>query len=195
MIDQATETPELRHANYEFWGLMPAWTIAEAAALLLDIDPDSVSPETGKDAAQGTKHRQYYQLRRRLKRARQMDDLDNPMRPGDFLEWAVSNNLNVSDVLLRSVKTSKKLKNWRKKFFSMRRKRDRLADKLKDAVTPKERTSLLTIVLALVRHSFKQQTGPHTVSLIVKAVENAGLKLSDDSIRKFLKEAEEKLAV
>jgi hypothetical protein len=196
MTDQATDTDSGNSVDYEFWGRMPGWTIAEAAALLVGLDPDSVSSETGKDALRETKHRQYYQLRRRLKRARKMDDLDDPMRPRDFLEWAVSNKLNVSHDLQQGVHIGKKLQNWRQKYFSMKRKRDALVDKSKDVVTPKERTSLLTIILAMVRQILKHQAGnPHTVSAIRKAVEKAELKLSDDAIRKYLSEAEEKLEV
>jgi hypothetical protein len=125
-----------------------------------------------------------------------MDDLDDPMRPRDFIEWAVSNKLDVSDVLKESLKSGKNLLNWRQKYFSMKRKRNALNDKLKDSVTPKERTSLLTIILAMVRSNLKHKAGnPHTVSAIEKAIKTAELKLSDDVIRKYLAEAEEKLGI
>jgi hypothetical protein len=194
MTHGISEDSETQPADYEFWGLMPGWTISEAAALLLGLDPDSMSREREDDVTPGTHRWRYRQLRRRLARAQEMDDLDDPMRPQDFLEWAISNKLPVSDTLLKSVKTVKKLRNWRVKYFSMKRRRDELAEKLKEDVNPKERTSLLTIILGMTRHILKHKAGNiHTVSMIERAIKKADLKLSDDVIRKFLEEAAERL--
>lgn len=39
--------------HYDFWGRMPGWTIAEAAALLLNIDPDHLATGSRKDSMAG----------------------------------------------------------------------------------------------------------------------------------------------
>lgn len=195
VTDAQSQSEPTKEVDYDFWGRMPGWSISEAAALLLDIDPDNKMPGTRKDFERGTKEWEYHRLRRRLKRAQKMDDLDNPMRPRDFVEWAISNKLHVSDGLKESVISGKRLLNWRGKYFSMKRKRDKLATSLEDSVSPKERTSLQKIVLGMARSKFRHKVGnPHTVAAIEKALEEVRLPLSNDVIRKYLAEADEKFA-
>jgi hypothetical protein len=196
MMVAANDSKATEDVDYDFWGRMPGWTISEAAALLLDIDPDNIPTGGQSDVAPpGTREWDYYRLRRRLRRAQKMDDLDNPMRPTDFLEWAISNNLNVRDILKESVKSGKKLQNWRAKYFSMKRKRNALIARLEDNVSPKERTSLLKLVLGMARKSFNHKVdSPHTVTKIEKALQEANLSVSNDVIRKYLAEADEKFA-
>jgi hypothetical protein len=74
--------------DYKFWSQMSGWTAAEAAALLLDIDPDRI-PEKSED--RGTPGWEYRRLFRLLDRARKMDELSSPMAPREFLQWASSN--------------------------------------------------------------------------------------------------------
>jgi hypothetical protein len=195
MMDAANDSKATEGVDYDFWGLMPGWTISEAAALLLDIDPDKIPTGSQSDVVPGTREWDYHQLQRRLMRAQEMDDLDSPMRPADFLEWAISNKLNVNDILKESIKSGKKLRNWRDKFFSMKRKHNALIEKLEDSVSPKERTSLLKIVLGMARINFKHKANsPNTVAKIEKVLREANLPVSNDVIRKYLAEADEKFA-
>jgi hypothetical protein len=195
MTGAANDSKATEGVDYDFWGRMPGWTISEAAALLLDIDPDKIPTGSQSDVVPGTREWDYHRLRRRLRRAQKMDDLDNPMRPADFLEWAISNKLHVSDTLKESVKSGKKLLNWRGKYFSMKRKRDALMAELEDSVSPKERTSLLKIVLGMARAKFKHKVGnTHTVIAIENALRDVKLAVSNDVIRKYLGEADDKFA-
>jgi len=122
-VDNSEATEGVDH---DYWGNMPGWTISEAAALLLDIDPDNIPQGSRAELTPRTREWEYHRLRRRLERAQEMEDLDNPTRPRDFIEWAISNKLDVSDAVKESVKSGKKLLNWRGKYFSMKRKRDAL---------------------------------------------------------------------
>jgi hypothetical protein len=40
MSDATPEKKANEGVDYKFWSQMSGWTVAEAAALLLDIDPD-----------------------------------------------------------------------------------------------------------------------------------------------------------
>jgi hypothetical protein len=82
--------------DYEFWSRMSGWTVAEAAALLLDIDPDRL-PEESKDG--GTRGWEYRRLFRLLDRARKMEELSSPMTPREFLTWASSNGIKPPEQL------------------------------------------------------------------------------------------------
>jgi|SRR4051812_31901487 len=191
-VDNSEATEGVDH---DYWGNMPGWTISEAAALLLDIDPDNIPQGSRAELTPRTREWEYHRLRRRLERAQEMEDLDNPTRPRDFIEWAISNKLDVSDAVKESVKSGKKLLNWRGKYFSMKRKRDALTAELEDSVSPKERTSLLKIVLGLARDKFKHKIkNPHTVIAIQDALVRANLPVSNDVIRRYLVEADEKFA-
>jgi hypothetical protein len=51
MADTAPDNNE--GVDYEFWSRMSGWTVAEAAALLLDIDPDRLPAESEERGTQG----------------------------------------------------------------------------------------------------------------------------------------------
>jgi hypothetical protein len=181
--------------DYGFWGRMAGWTVSEAAALLLDINPDVRRTGNGKDVDAGTKEWEYHRLRRLLKRARKMEELSSPMSPREFIQWAVSNGLTPSEQLKASVKSGKPLRNWRTKYFDMKRQRDELTKKLEDSVLPKERQTLLKILLGMARAKFNHEEGSHkTVSVIVAALNRVDLSVGDDSVRKYLREADELFA-
>jgi hypothetical protein len=181
--------------DYDYWGRMPGWTISEAAALLLDINPDFRRTGNGKEVEVGTKEWEFGRLRHLLKRARKMDELSSPMSPREFLQWATSNGLRPSEQLTASVKSGKPLRNWRAKYFNMKRQRDDLRTELEDSVSPKERTSLLKIVLGMAKSKFNHREGsPHTVGAIERALNGVELSVSDDVIRKYLAEADDKFA-
>ncbi len=40
--------------DWQYWARMPGWRVAEAAALLLELDPDRLPPEQGDEPATGT---------------------------------------------------------------------------------------------------------------------------------------------
>jgi hypothetical protein len=181
--------------DYDYWGRMPGWTVSEAAALLLDINPDCRPTGNGKNIDSKTKEGEYHRLKRLLKRAQKMDELSSPMSPRDFIQWAASNKLTKSEQLEASLKSGKPLRNWRTKYFNMKRQRDELTKKLKDSVLPKERQTLLKLLLGMAQAKFNHEKGSHkTVSAIVAALDRVDLSVGDDSIRKYLREADELFA-
>lgn len=109
MISAALDNRATEGVDYKYWSQMSGWTVAEAAALLLDIDPDRI-PEKSEEV--GTPGWQYWRLHRLLARARKMDELSSPMSPRDFLAWASSNGLKPSDQLAVTVRAGKPHRNW-----------------------------------------------------------------------------------
>lgn len=181
--------------DYEFWSRMSGWTVAEAAALLLDIDPDRL-PEESKD--RGTRGWEYRRLFRLLDRARKMEELSSPMTPREFLTWASSNGIKPPEQLDATVRAGKPHRNWKTRYQAMRRERDSLlaeveglSEKVADDLNPRVRQTLLKLVGGMARAKFKHVTGNrNTVSSIQRALEDVDWPLTGNSIRTYLNEAD-----
>jgi hypothetical protein len=195
MSDATRDNNATEGVDYKFWSQMLGWTVAEAAALLLDIDPDRL-PEESDDL--GTPGWEYRRLFRLLDRARKMEELSSPMTPGEFLTWASSNGLKPPGQLEATVRAGKPHRNWRTRYQAMRGERDQLraeVESLKELVAddlnPKSRKTLLKLVGGLARVHFKHHTNHHhTVSKIEKALDSIDWHLAEGSIRTYLNEAD-----
>ena len=82
----------------------------------------------------------------------------SPAKPEHILEWAISNDLNVSEALAQSVQGGAELTNWKAKYFAMKRLRDELAAQMNESVAGKERTSFLRLILGMARSKFSGKT-------------------------------------
>jgi hypothetical protein len=82
MSDATRDNNATEGVDYKFWSQMSGWTVAEAAALLLDIDPDRLPEESDDRGAPGWEYRRLFRL---LDRARKMEELSSPMTPREFL--------------------------------------------------------------------------------------------------------------
>jgi hypothetical protein len=195
MTDTAPDSNAPEGVDYEFWSRMSGWTVAEAAALLLDIDPDRL-PEESED--RGTRGWEYRRLFRLLDRARKMEELSSPMTPREFLTWASSNGIKPPEPLEATVRAGKPHRNWKTRYQAMRRERDSLLaevealnEKVEDDLNPRVRQTLLKLVGGMARAKFKHVTGNrNTVSSIQHALENVDWPLTGNSIRTYLNEAD-----
>ena len=182
--------------DYKFWARMSGWTVAEAAALLLDLDPDHL-PEPSEDF--GTPGCNYRRLLRLLDRAAVMKELESPMAPRDLLKWAASNGLKPPEELGVTVRAGKPYRNWRKRYDKMRierdalrEERDDLAEQINDRPHPRERSTLLKILAGVTRAKFRHKTGsPNTTKLIQDALDAEGCGVSNNAIRAHLVAADE----
>ena len=161
MTDTAPHNNASRGLDYDFWSRMSGWTVAEAAALMLDIDPDRI-PEKSDGA--GTPGWHYWRLHRLLARARKMEELSTPMTPREFLTWASSNGIKPPEQLEATVRAGKPHRNWKIRYQAMRRERDRLKtevealnEQVADDLNPAARKTLLKLV-----GGFPTQRGIHT---------------------------------
>jgi hypothetical protein len=195
MSDATRDNNATEGVDYKFWSQMSGWTVAEAAALLLDIDPDRL-PEESED--RGTRGWEYRRLFRLLDRARKMEELSSPMTPREFLAWASSNGLKPPGQLETTVRAGTPHRNWRIRYRAMRKERDRLLaevealnEQIADDLNPAARKTLLKLVGGLARVHFKHHTGNHqTVSKIEKLMDNLGWHVANNSIRTHLSEAD-----
>jgi len=178
--------------DYDYWGRMPGWNISEAAALLLDLDPDRKQSKDGEDASSDAKEWEYRRLHRILERAEQMKVLEFPESPREFVQWATSNRLEASEQLKSSVRSGKRLRNWKLRYREVKKERDQLLKQLEDNMAPKERLSILKLIVGMARAKYGHTEGSHkSVSSIHHSLDGKGIKLSKDTIKKYLDEADD----
>jgi hypothetical protein len=183
--------------DYEFWSQMSGWTVSEAAALLLDIDPDRLPPDSSECETLSSKYRRLLRL---LDRAREMEELDSPMTPREFLAWASSNGIKPPDQLEATVRAGKPHRNWRTRYRDVRKERDQLRLEVKalkgmiaDKPNPRSKTALLKLVGGMARARFghsSNRTG--TAGKIEEALDhpNVHWHLANNTIKAYLDEAD-----
>jgi hypothetical protein len=195
MSEATPPKKESEGVDYEFWSQMSGWTVAEAAALLLDMDPDQIPEES---EGRGTAGWEYRRLFRLLDRAREMEELASPMTPREFLAWASSNGLKPPERLEVTVRAGTPHRDWRKRYRAIRRERDRLLaevealkDQIADDLHPAARKTLLKLMGGLARVHLKHKTNNHqTVSKIEKLMQTVQWPVANNSIRTYLSEAD-----
>jgi hypothetical protein len=128
-----------------------------------------------------------------------MEELSDPMLPRELLDWAISNQLSPPTKLQEMVRSgNSRQRNWRKKYFRMKRKRDALKakiatyEKLNDEPKARARQSMLHLIGGMARAGFGHKANSReTVSKIEGALERIGWPLSNNTIREYLVKADE----
>ena len=197
MSDATLDKNATEGVDYEFWSQISGWTISEAAALLLDIDPERIPPESSDREALGYKYRRLFRL---LDRAREMEELDCPMIPKDFLTWASSNGIKPPSQLEATVRAGKRHRNWSTRYSAEKKQRVQLSLEIKalkeeiaDNPGPRVKTTLLTLIGGMARAKFNHSSKrPGTAAKIEKALDGPEVNwhLSNNTIKTYLDEAD-----
>ena len=189
--------------DLKYWGEMPGWKLSEAAALFLGLEPDDVKKWKVEGDNSNDVRTEYLRLRRRLKRAKEMDAISSPLSPREAVEWARSNGINVADALKDSVRGTRGLKNWRTRYLQMRRKKANLENEIEqlksqlkeDVENPKRRKTFYRLILGMAKKHYGLESHPHqATSKIERDLEGTPYKLGNDVIRKCLQEAQQEIA-
>jgi hypothetical protein len=84
-------------ADFEYWGVLPSWTLHEAVALSFDKNPEQVNLESIKKYRAVASHspfvRQFMQRLHLVERAVAAGHLENLTSPRNFSRWALTENL------------------------------------------------------------------------------------------------------
>jgi hypothetical protein len=197
MSDATPDNNATEGVDYKFWSQMSGWTVAEAAALLLDIDPDRLPEDSDDRRTPGWEYRRLFRL---LDRAREMEELECPMTPREFLAWASSNGIKPPGQLEATVRAGKPHRNWRTRYRAIRKERDQLRDEVEglreeiaDNPKPRARTTLLKLVGGMARAKFNHSSNRHgTAAKIGTALDhpNVNWHLANNSIKAYLDEAD-----
>ncbi|MEH6717680.1 MAG: hypothetical protein V7704_02265 [Aurantimonas endophytica] len=203
--NEAEAPPEVRtefSAEWAYWARMPGWRPDEAAALLVGIDPDKVQLAANSTVPQN-KELVYRvsRLAKLLDRACEMDELEDPVRPKEFVGWCKSNDLAVPPELRESVKRGmivdwrvvarKRAKRIKSLMMTLSGKEENLG---LDGINTKSKISLLTILLVIAekKYNYDVTTNNSAASQIATDIATAGfLGPKDQTVRDWLNDAHE----
>jgi hypothetical protein len=171
-------------ADFEYWSKAEYWTLDEAVAISFGRNPKVVTREALKNYLGKAQFADNYFSRcDLLDRAIQSDRLPKEIPPADFLEWAHQ----------RSIPIQRELTDYLSAIEATSSQSS--AKPLSDT----GRDSLLKLVLGMSIDSYGYKVGetrnPATGEnrdSIAAALERLDLKLTPDTIRKYLKEAEQR---
>ena len=157
-------------ADYSVWCTLDAWTIDEAAALLLQKEPEVVSWKTLQSLKNSPFAARHERLRNQMLRAKKDGKFKDQDRPEAFIKWAVQAGLDVpAELIAQSA-----------------------APATTDAMSTKARDLMLKLILcmAMKKYGYDPEDRKSTATkMIADDLSEYGLKLDDDTVRKYLKEA------
>ena len=171
-------------ADFEYWSKAEYWTSDEAVAISFGKNPKVVTREALKNYLGKAQFADNYFLRcDLLDRAIQSDRLPKEIPPADFLEWAHQRSIPIPRELTDYLSAIK----------------DTSSQSSAKPLSDTGRDSLLKLVLGMSIDSYGYKVGetrnPATGEnrdSIAAALERLDLKLTPDTIRKYLKEAEQR---
>lgn len=183
---------ETAQSTLKFWANLSRWTLEEAAALTINRDPKKfIDPVVGKGLLEkDPKVEHYHYVQEHIKRAVQAGELTDPVQPGVYVAWAKKRNLDFPEALAKLVPAAA-ADNQNTPAKTTRKP----ADKNQTALM-RERNTLLKLFFCAAVDGYgydpKAERSP-TAKEMESAFERLGIRISDDTIRKYLNEAKEHL--
>ena len=197
--------------DYEHWGRMDVWGLDEATALSFGKDPRVVdwgriefilsytSPFASK----------YHDMRDIIKRSVLAKNLTDPIKPEIFIAWADKNGITFPDRLKEIIKMrSTESVDWRARYEDLTKstgaviaeQETKISDLMQDLekalaekpLKTRERDTICKIILgmAIKGYAYDPQAKKNTaVSEIAGDIQQLGLSVDQDTIRKWLQEA------
>ncbi len=194
-------------ADFEHWSKAANWTLDEAVALVFGKAPEVVKREQVWDyvgiSPFATQYVRVHDLARRAMASRQLVD---PVQPSIFLAWARGIEIEVPGGLIEHLeKRGIVIADWKDRNDNLKLEHDKLNREVAlsevtddNALSLSERGSLLKMVLgmAIAKYDYDGEASRNTATgsnsgSIAADLESVGLTLSPDTIRKFIKMAEE----
>ncbi len=158
-------------ANFRVWCGLNSWTVDEATALLLQKAPEVVSWPLVHQIKNSPFATQYERLRQQMLRAQADGKFKDRDRPEAFIKWALEAGLDVPaelDAQSAAMSTT-------------------------DAMSTKARASMLKLILGMAMKKYgynpESNKSPATKA-ITDDLSDYELKLDEDTVRKYLKEAQ-----
>lgn len=183
---------EVTQPTLKFWANLSRWTMSEASALTLNRDPKQfIDPLVAKGLLDNAPHvDQYHYVQEHMKRAVQAGELTDPVQPGVYVAWAQKRDLGFPEALAKLVPTT-----VADNQNAPTKPAKKPADKNQTALM-RERNTLLKLFFCAAVDGYgydpKAERSP-TAKEMESAFERLGIRISDDTIRKYLNEAKEHL--
>jgi hypothetical protein len=178
--------------NWAYWASKEFWSVAEASALLINIEPGLI------DKASEAAEEAFNEFRNILHTMDTLGKIDMPIRPIQLIEYLDQQTLSVPTRLRRAVhgyerNPANAYRLLAKKLEQVERENREL--KLRTPLDPRERKTLLSLVCGLVHvhHGYDPSKRSSVVKDIQSKLRELKLHLSDDAIRSALNAAYELL--
>ena len=177
----------------KFWANLSRWTLAEATALTIDRNPKKlIDPAVGKGLlGDAPTIDQYKYVQEHIKRAVQAGELTDPVQPGIYVAWAKKRDLGFPEILAKMVPAVTQADNQNMPTKTTKKPKDKSHTALM-----RERNTLLKLFFCAAVDGYgydpKAERSP-TAKEMESAFERLGIRISDDTIRKYLNEAKEHL--
>jgi hypothetical protein len=199
--------PDSPDANFSYWAKMGEWNYEEAAAVLVGINPNRLSLDEAKFrvSVSGAARDQYKGICELALRAYSIVDPQGSP-PAKWLEWARKINLPIPVQLEAEVQKLGAVSQPKEedRQASSRQSRGRLSDlegapaKAKamtvQPLAARERESMLKLIIGMAIKGYRYDPKAKrndSVREITDDLEECGVALSDDTIRKYLTEGAE----
>jgi hypothetical protein len=199
--------PNTYLADFGYWAKMANWTEGEAAAVLLGINPHYVNPREGDLSGEASQYKeQYFGILKSAKRALDAGHLRGYPAPAEWVGWAKQLDFPIPETLVSAVEKwgassadSALVKELQAKVSALTGEIEALKARQSDTdreLDPRERDTMLKLIFGMAVNgygydaSFKRS---NVVTDIVGDMERQGLAVSDDTIRRYLKAATDRL--
>lgn len=196
---------KITSARLAHWLRMPGWRGNEGAALALGLDPDDTKAAKFPNRESEQEHADLMSL---LLRAKNMEQIEFPIPPHQFVAWLKANKIAVDVELDEKLSAQQVIKDWKKEFENLEKsnaalkKRNRaLRKKLErensiDDLSSRELTSLYRMLLgmATAKYAFNNSNlSPFQKYLNISTSFDPKYKLNEDTVKKWFERACEHL--
>lgn len=191
------------------WGQFPFWTVEEGVAFSLRRDPSKFRWKSLQQYSDSSSFAQEFKWRlEQARRAVEFGQLQDRNEPAHFMRWAINSNVSLDDhvagieLVRRIIRENDRLMT---EYHSLTHpiSLDFLDTELPAAkanrdteLGERERNSLLKIVIGMAIGGYAhqpKQSRSTTAKEIANDVESTGLRVDEDTVRKYLRQAAELL--
>lgn len=190
------------NADFKHWSKAAQWTLDEATALSFGKAPEVVKWASVKDLVNLSPFAtQYAKVLDLAQRAKEQQQLHDPVLPGLFLAWAKRNEFDYPPELeVQIIARGHQIADWKSKYDELKEQFDKerlaLQSTKEKPLGPKERQSALKLIIGMAMSGYGydplDKRSPK-VREIANDLSLLGISLDTDTVRKWLKEAKELL--
>lgn len=170
--------------KYDYWSKMARWKPDEAIALTVNLDPSVMNMKGLPSHILDYLSKQVMEITEIVGRAVAAYELNSPMKPEKYLEWAKRRRIDFPEQLATLILS---------RDIAPKPLAKPLANQEKPLGT-RERETLLKIILSMALDKYKYDPDAAKcggVTRIVNSIRLAGFDISDDTVRAKLLEAEQ----
>jgi hypothetical protein len=202
--------PNSLHANFAYWAKLPEWTGEEAASLILGLNPNIMADLELNYGTAAQYAAAYNSLENLASRAIKRQHIPYPHTPVRWLTWAKKCNLPIPPALEEEILrwdgvSGSAVSADRARIVELEAQIAELTAKadigssgttVAPDVGTRERDSMLTLIIAMAVMGYRFNPAAKrsdSIKDIVSDIEKCGLSLSDDTVRRYLREGMELL--